>query len=270
MLAVYVGISDHLSHLCSRNSRFTSYTAGIMITHHAARQILFHQTCTQEMELSKKSLAVLSYCAEKNSCAQIFHSNLSTHLDVLQSLRSPSAESHDTATSASPLIKTLFGPCTGPAEIHSLADNLLDAICHPLGNLPSAHAQASFGNQAEMIMGTHLEWQWELRDHVLNRGSDPGTSAARSKNRSFCGPAAADSDETRIVDSATAGTASSPSRTASSSAEPLSSAGPSSSSAGPSPGLREKSISEESVDRLVSPPRRAPWAMYTPPARLGA
>lgn len=136
-----------------------------MTAHLAARKALLGFSYADDVALVRKSIAVLAYCAEQDNCAQIFHDSLQDSLSPLEEYRSPVEGSAIVSSASEPSIHyVLYSSRVEMTSLDYAAQDLLRVICRPLENLPSMSTKASFANQAEMIMGTHLEWEWELKN----------------------------------------------------------------------------------------------------------
>lgn len=164
MLALHVSCSvfpcsQKLILRCS----FTSYTAGVMIAYGAVQKAIHGLPFVNDIELLHKCISVLSYCALKDAMAARFRGLLTGYLDELREVEdSDSYQASDTATEASALDFVLFDFAEGSSKLHNTARTLLSLIHRPFSGLGGIATQSALSKRAE-TMGTHLEWEWELK-----------------------------------------------------------------------------------------------------------
>jgi hypothetical protein len=146
---------------------YTSYTAGLMIAYGASQKAVHGLAFTDDMELIDKCVRVLSYCALKDAMAGKFRDALNRQIDHLQRVPIPRSESPDRNTTGQPSFSEIlfdFGFDLGSSQPHCRARNLLDLIRRPFSGLGKVFTPATMSNRAETTMGTHLEWEWELKN----------------------------------------------------------------------------------------------------------
>jgi hypothetical protein len=140
---------------------YTSYTAGVMTAHKATQKALHGDPFTDDMELLSKCIGVLEYCAQKDALAGRFRDLLTAHLNTL---REHNASTDRLATSTNlPMNAYLFTYHAGSSTLHAVAHDLLRLIHRPFSGLKNVVTQKTLSNRAETTMGTHLEWEYELK-----------------------------------------------------------------------------------------------------------
>lgn len=143
---------------------FTSYTAGVMVAYEAAQKLIHGLPITADLEILKKSINVLSYCAQKDVLAGRLHDLLNSELEALQQVIPPEIDADirpNTSNSASRDV--LFHFEDGSSKLHIAARRLLSLIQRPFSGLTDIERHSTMSNWAETMMGTHLEWQWDLK-----------------------------------------------------------------------------------------------------------
>ncbi|KAH4178764.1 hypothetical protein HBH43_028380 [Parastagonospora nodorum] len=127
-------------------------------------------------------IKVLSYCSLKDALAGRFCNLLTSHLDELQEvIFSSSLSPQDTASDEAALEDFLFDFGPGSTAIQDSAMKLLKLIHRPFSGLENITVQSTLSNPAETTMGTHLEWEWELKSDVrLN--NMPGSNQSGQSN----------------------------------------------------------------------------------------
>ncbi|KAF2124619.1 hypothetical protein P153DRAFT_123216 [Dothidotthia symphoricarpi CBS 119687] len=162
---------------------FTSYTAGIMIAYYATQKALHGLSYATDVDLLSKCISVLAYCAEKDTLAAKFRDILTAHIRVLKEVE------YESAAAYVPIADVLFTMHSGGTRLHHAARDLLCLTHRPFSGLKNIPARATLSNRAETTMGTHLEWEWELRssedvqDHAASghlRSCDAGTGGEQS------------------------------------------------------------------------------------------
>jgi hypothetical protein len=167
MLALYVsglsGVGVQPTLLTSIHS-FTSYTAGVMIAYGAVQKAIHGLLFTSDMELAEKCIAVLSHCALRDTMAGRFRDVLNRELDGLRQIRESNSSQQGSFTTGGSLYDDfLFDFDDGSSSLHLTARRLLNLIHRPFSGLSDIATQSTLSNRAETTMGTHLEWEWELR-----------------------------------------------------------------------------------------------------------
>ncbi|KAF1835148.1 hypothetical protein BDW02DRAFT_588352 [Decorospora gaudefroyi] len=174
---------------------YTSFTAGIMIAHKAAQKALHGDPFAKDMELLNKCIAVLDYCALKDALAGKFRTLLTGHLNTLREHNATMDGLCDVSTPTDlPETGYLFTFHSGSTKLHAAARNLLRAIHRPFSGLKNVATQKTLSNRAETTMGTHLEWEYELKacgctDKQLKDGgcSEPLTGIPEPVDLEFSG-----------------------------------------------------------------------------------
>jgi hypothetical protein len=135
-----------------------------MIAYGAVQKAIHSFPFFNDLELLNKCISVLSYCAQKDAMAGRLCIILMSHLDGLREINtSDSYSSTDSAIEASALDGVLFDFETGSSKLHISARTLLSLIHRPFSGLGEIATQSTLSNRAETTMGTHLEWEWELK-----------------------------------------------------------------------------------------------------------
>jgi len=143
---------------------YTAYTAGVMITHKAMQKALHGISTVEDIELLNKCIGVLDYCALKDALAVKFRSLLTAQMDILrQHDLSNGGVPHGSAIDNLPLHGYLLNFPTGSSRLHKAARYLLQIIHRPFSGLENVPTQKTLSNRAETTMGTHLEWEYELK-----------------------------------------------------------------------------------------------------------
>jgi hypothetical protein len=137
-----------------------------MITYGAIQKALSGlnpSSWADDMHLIAKCMRTLAYCAEKDALAAVFRNSLSTYITVLQSLDgSNSTSAQNDGTSLADILFTIH---PGKTDLHAAARDLLRFMHRPFGGLQKPPLQATVGNCMEAALGTHIEWQWELKSN---------------------------------------------------------------------------------------------------------
>ncbi|KNG46271.1 nitrate assimilation regulatory protein nira [Stemphylium lycopersici] len=168
---------------------YTAYTAGVMIAHKAAQKALYGGEYHEDLETLNKCIGILQYCAQKDALAGRFQTLLTGHLSALREGNQPPNGSHGSSASASPSMhKYLFSFNPGPSKLQATAQELLRIIHRPFSSLKSVVTQKTLSNRAETTMGTHLEWEYELK------GSDCAEDMLTSQRASSSRMQSDDSD----------------------------------------------------------------------------
>jgi hypothetical protein len=145
---------------------FTSYTAGVMIAYGASQKALHGLAFSDDIELIGKCISLLSYCALEDAVAGRFRDLLNRQLGNLQRLPIPDRNSPEENPAGQPTFSDiLFDFDSGPSQLRSTARNLLGLIHRPFSGLGEVSIEATLSNRTETTMGTHLEWEWELKNH---------------------------------------------------------------------------------------------------------
>lgn len=151
--------------MLTQNSSYTAYTAGVMIAHQASQKALNNEPFTNDVELLGKCIGVLEYCAIKDTLAGKFRSILAAYLKMLQDHKLTMGDSEDfAAPPTSSSSDSLFIFHRGSSELHVAALGLLQTIQRPFSGLKDVATTTTFSNRAETSMGTHLEWEYELKN----------------------------------------------------------------------------------------------------------
>jgi hypothetical protein len=166
---------------------FTSYTAGLMVAYEAAQKAIHGLPITADLEILKKSLNVLSYCAQKDVLAGRLRDLLDSEFEGLQEVITPEDDlenAHSIGESTSHNV--LFDFEDGSSKLHIAARRLLNLIQRPFSGLSHVEKHLTLSNRAETTMGTHLEWQWELKsggymDDLAEPQNIAGTRSAVDK-----------------------------------------------------------------------------------------
>jgi hypothetical protein len=154
-----------------------------MIAYGAVQKAIHGFSILNDTKLLNKCINVLSYCAQKDAMAGRFRNLLIGHLDELRELDTSDSYSFtDSATEASALEEVLFDFETGSSKLHNSARTLLSLIHRPFSGLGDIATQSTLSNRAEATMGTHPEWEWELKgdrcfDNMAELGVVCGTDA---------------------------------------------------------------------------------------------
>ncbi|KAI4955230.1 hypothetical protein J4E91_001088 [Alternaria rosae] len=144
---------------------YTAYTAGVMIAHQASQKALNNEPFTNDVELLGKCIGVLEYCAIKDTLAEKFRSILAAYLKMLQGHKLTMGDSGDFATPpTSSSSDSLFIFHRGSSKLHVAALGLLQTIQRPFSGLKDVATTTTLSNRAETSMGTHLEWEYELKN----------------------------------------------------------------------------------------------------------
>jgi hypothetical protein len=135
---------------------------------------------SEDVELLDKCIKVLDYCALKDVMAGRFRDLLESHVSELRKYKqTESGSTGDAAVEDASLFDILFTFTFDSSKLYMAARNLLKLIHHPFNDLKDVSTQATLSNRAETTMGTHLEWEWELK------GSSCVTKVA--KPETMCG-----------------------------------------------------------------------------------
>jgi hypothetical protein len=159
---------------------YTSYTAGVMIAHKATQKALHGDNFANDIELLNKCIGVLEYCAHKDSLAGKFRDLLTAHLNTLREHNATIDSLRNSTTTPEHLQMSayLFTVHTGSSKLHTAARDLLQMIHRPFSGLKNVAPQKTLSNRAETTMGTHLEWEYELKgrdcsDNGMNQRASP-------------------------------------------------------------------------------------------------
>jgi hypothetical protein len=191
MLAVYVSIFASSSKspnivqflIFFRLSRFTSYTAGILILHEIVRKALNEHnpsTWEDDMPLVSSCIDVLEYCTNIDRAAGRFKDVLSTYRKIILA-EQPGLEARHhqkgqpdkkRQRQKSP-IDCLFRLPAGESDLHKAARDLIRLMHQPFGSACSTlkadaesrtlPIQTTLVDWMETSIGPHLEWEWENR-----------------------------------------------------------------------------------------------------------
>ncbi len=143
--------------------RYSAYTSGIMIAYSACQKALAGSAYDHELAFLSGCVEVLAYCSARDDFALSFHDNLKSHLArLLQHSPSPKSDEGKRPMERSATNEALFITHSGTTQLHSMASDLLQLIHRPFSGLPKVVPRKTLSHQAETIMGTHLEWEWEL------------------------------------------------------------------------------------------------------------
>jgi hypothetical protein len=134
-----------------------------MIAYGAAQKATRGLSFSHDMQLLDKCISVLSYCALKDALAGRFRDLLNRQLNDLQKHPTLGSESLAGTPTEDSLSDNLFDFETGSSLLHSTTRNLLSLIHSPFNGLGEISTQATLLNRMETTMGTHLEWEWELK-----------------------------------------------------------------------------------------------------------
>jgi hypothetical protein len=166
---------------------FTSYTAGVMVAYEAAQKAIHGLPITADLEILRKSLNVLSYCAGKDVLAGRLHDLLNSELEGLQEVITHDSHPENRPNTGDPVSHhVLFNFEVGSSKLHIAARRLLSLIQRPFSGLTNVERHSTLSNRAETTMGTHLEWQWELRtsgylDNLTQSQNACGTESTVAK-----------------------------------------------------------------------------------------
>jgi hypothetical protein len=109
-------------------------------------------------------ISVLSYGALKGAMAGRFRNLLNSRLDELRKVNTTnSLSSAESASGETVLDDVLFDYVPYSSKLQDSARKLLNLIHRPFGGLEDIVPHANLPNRSETTMGTHLEWEWELR-----------------------------------------------------------------------------------------------------------
>ncbi|KAL7777733.1 hypothetical protein CFE70_004402 [Pyrenophora teres f. teres 0-1] len=143
---------------------YTAYTAGVMIAHKATQKALHGISIVDDVELLNKCVDVLEYCAQKDALAVKFRNLLTAQVSILQQHDLSGGGFEDTsADDGLPVHIYLLNFPAGSSPLHNAARYLLRIIHRPFSGLDNVLAQKTLSNRAETTMGTHLEWEYELK-----------------------------------------------------------------------------------------------------------
>jgi hypothetical protein len=143
---------------------FTSYTAGVMIAYSAVKKAIHGLPFAEDVDLLNKCISVLSYCALKDAMAARFRDLLTRQfVDLQELLVSDGNSPQDLETEKPALPNILFSFNSGSSKLHFTARSLLNLIHRPFSGFSDTSMEATLSNRAETTMGTHLEWEWELK-----------------------------------------------------------------------------------------------------------
>ncbi|KAK1910317.1 hypothetical protein P3342_006592 [Pyrenophora teres f. teres] len=143
---------------------YTAYTAGVMIAHKATQKALHGISIVDDVELLNKCVDVLEYCAQKDALAVKFRNLLTAQMSILQQHDLSGGGFEDTsADDGLPVHIYLLNFPAGSSPLHNAARYLLRIIHRPFSGLDNVLAQKTLSNRAETTMGTHLEWEYELK-----------------------------------------------------------------------------------------------------------
>ena len=135
-----------------------------MIAHKATQKSLHGIAIIEDIELLNKCIGVLDYCAQKDALAVKFRSLLTAQMDILQQHDLSGGGDQDASAAGNlPMHDYLFTFPVGSSELHKAARYLLRIIHRPFSSLENVPAQKTLSNRAETTMGTHLEWEYELK-----------------------------------------------------------------------------------------------------------
>jgi hypothetical protein len=158
-----------------------------MIAFGAVQKAIHGLGFVYDMDLIDKCLGVLSYCALRDGLAGRFRDRLSGELNGLRQMRASNGRQQDSLMTDDPIFEDiLFEFDAGSSDLHLTARRLLNLIHHPFSGLSDIATGDTLSNPAETIMGTHLEWEWELKgSKILDSISEPplaqGMCAATSE-----------------------------------------------------------------------------------------
>jgi len=151
--------------MLTQNSSYTAYTAGVMIAYQASQRALNNEPYTDDVKLLEKCISVLEYCAIKDTLAGRFRNILAAHMGKLQDYRSQTRDGEEFATPPTSLASdSLFFFDRGSSELHTAVFDLLRLIHRPFSGLKDVATKSTLSNRAETTMGTHLEWEYELKN----------------------------------------------------------------------------------------------------------
>jgi hypothetical protein len=136
-----------------------------MIAYAASQRAVRGLSFSHEMDLLDKCISVLSYCALKDALAGRFRDLLNRQLTDLQKHHIPGSESSTGSPIEESSLDDLFNFDPGSSPLHSATRNLLSLIHRPFNGLGEISTSATLFNRAETTMGTHLEWEWELKEN---------------------------------------------------------------------------------------------------------
>ncbi|KAI1516593.1 short chain dehydrogenase [Pyrenophora tritici-repentis] len=144
---------------------YTAYTVGVMIAHKATQKALHGISSVDNIELLNKCVDVLDYCAQKDALAVKFRSLLTAQMDIFQQHDLSGSGFQDTsADDGLPVHIYLPNVPAGSSPLHKAASYLLQIIHRPFSGLDDVLAQKTLSNRAESTMGTHLEWEYEIKE----------------------------------------------------------------------------------------------------------
>lgn len=146
-----------------------------MIAYGAVQKAIQSLSFAEDLELLNKCIIVLSYCALKDALAGRFRDLLTSQLDDLQRLHVPETNSrHGSMLDEAALPDILFTFDSGSSKLHAAARGLLNLIHRPFSGLSDISTQATLSNRVETTLGTHLEWEWELKSSdCVEKTTDP-------------------------------------------------------------------------------------------------
>ena len=141
-----------------------------MIAYGAVQKAIHGQPFASDLDLLDKCIKVLSYCALKDAMAGRFRDLLEGQLGGLQRHHMAECDVQNDHALAESVIPDIVFTFTPGSKLHTVAQSLLNLIHRPFSGLGDVSPQATLSNRAETTMGTHLEWQWELKgtDCVTN------------------------------------------------------------------------------------------------------
>ena len=135
-----------------------------MIAHKAAQKALHGSSYLEDLETLNKCIGILHFCAQKDALAGKFQNLLTGHMSALRESNYPPNGLRGSSAPASPSMNDyLFTFNPGPSKLQATAQELLKIIHRPFSSLKNIVTQKTLSNRAETTMGTHLEWEYELK-----------------------------------------------------------------------------------------------------------
>jgi len=163
----------------------TAYAACIMITYGSIKKMLLGHAASilpKDLCLINNCMQTLSFCAQENLMAACFQLSLSKYVDELKDYQRICLRHEKGTTSSSyssqpsfSISTSLSSPSARPPSpspplltLQLAAINLLRLIHHPLSDVADDQlsSQAGLAGCMEIALGTRLEWEWELKNHV--------------------------------------------------------------------------------------------------------
>jgi hypothetical protein len=135
-----------------------------MISYGAVQKAIHGLSFASDLDLVDKCIRVLSYCAIRDAMAGKFHDLLNSELEALRQISLPTRSlQDDVMVGASEPDDILFDFDVGSSNLHLTTRRLLNLIRRPFSGLSNIAPLSTLSNRAETIMGTHIEWAWELK-----------------------------------------------------------------------------------------------------------